>query len=57
MPELLELGPGISVPAPEDGAELRYSPEAVRDVLDFFALLCFGQNEWAGQPLDRKSVV
>ncbi len=52
MPELLELGPGISVPAPEDGAELRYSPEAVRDVLDFFALLCFGQNEWAGQPFE-----
>ena len=52
MPELLELGPGISVPAPEDGAELRYSPEAVQDVLDFFGLLCFGQNEWAGQPFE-----
>ena len=52
MPELLELGPGISVPAPEDGSELRYSPEAVGDVLDFFGLLCFGQNEWAGQPFE-----
>ena len=52
MPELLELGPGISVPAPEDGTGLRYSPEAVQDVLDFFGLLCFGQNEWAGQPFE-----
>ena len=52
MPELLELTEGIAVPAPEDGSELRYSPEAVQDVLDFFGLLCFGQNEWAGQPFE-----
>ena len=23
-----------------------------QDVLDFFGLLCFGQNEWAGQPFE-----
>ena len=49
MPELLPLGP-VTVCAPEDGVELRYCPEAVQDVLDFFSLLCFGQNEWAGKP-------
>ena len=41
MPELLTLAPGVEVPRPEDGAVLRYSQEAVQDVLDFFSLLCF----------------
>ncbi len=50
MPDLLRLAPGLSVPAPDDGAVLRYSQEAVQDVVDFFGLLCFGQNEWAGKP-------
>lgn len=51
MPELLlELAPGISVPTPEDGARLRYDPAAVEMVENFFSLLVFGQNEWAGQP-------
>lgn len=52
MPETLWLTPFIHVPAPEDGAELRYSPEAVQRVMDFFALLVFGQNEWAGRPFE-----
>ena len=52
MPELLTLAPGVEVPRPEDGAVLRYSEEAVQDVLDFFSLLCFGQNEWAGKPFE-----
>lgn len=51
MPELLTLGP-VTVPAPDDGTVLRYSQEAVQDVLDFFSLLCFGQNEWAGKPFE-----
>lgn len=51
MPELLTLGP-VTVPAPDGGAVLRYSQEAVQDVLDFFSLLCFGQNEWAGKPFE-----
>ena len=49
MPELLQLGP-VSVCAPDDGAVLRYSEQAVQDVLDFFSLLCFASNEWAGEP-------
>ena len=52
MPERLTLAPGVEVPAPEDGSVLRYSGEAVQDVLDFFSLLCFAQNEWAGRPFD-----
>lgn len=52
MPETLWLTPFIHVPAPEDGAELRYGPEAVQRVMDFFALLVFGQNEWAGRPFE-----
>lgn len=51
MPELLTLGP-VTVPAPDDGTVIRYSQEAVQDVLDFFSLLCFGQNEWAGKPFE-----
>ena len=47
--EQLELAPGIQVPKPTDGAALRYSPQAVQDVFDFFGL-CFGQNQWAGKP-------
>ena len=50
MPEMLTLAPGVDVPEPEDGAVLRYSEQAVQDVLDFFGLLCFGANEWAGRP-------
>lgn len=49
MPDLLTLGP-VTVPAPDDGAVLRYSDQAVQDVVDFFSILCYGQNEWAGQP-------
>ena len=48
MPELLQLGP-VAVCAPDDGAMLRYSEQAVQDVLDFFSLLCFASNEWAGE--------
>lgn len=50
MPDVVWLTPFLSVPAPEDGAELRYDQEAVDRVLKFFSLLVFGQNEWAGQP-------
>ena len=50
MPELLTLAEGVSVVRPEDGSVLRYSENAVLDVTDFFSLLCFGQNEWAGKP-------
>nr|WP_243260118.1 terminase TerL endonuclease subunit [Flavonifractor plautii] len=46
------MAPGVEVPAPEDGSVLRYSGEAVQDVLDFFSLLCFAQNEWAGKPFE-----
>lgn len=48
--EQLELALGIQVPKPTDGAALRYSLQAVQDVFDFFGLLCFGQNQWAGKP-------
>lgn len=50
MPEMVWLTPFIRVPVPEDGAELRYSQEAVDQVERFFSLLVFGQNEWAGKP-------
>ena len=50
MPEMIWLTPFIHVPKPDDGAELRYSPEAAQKVLDFFGLLVHGQNKWAGQP-------
>lgn len=49
MPDHLTLGP-VQVPVPDDGAVVRYSEGAVQDVLDFFSLLCFAQNEWAGTP-------
>ena len=49
MPDLLTLGP-VTVPAPDDGTVLRYDAQAVQDVVDFFSILCYGQNEWAGQP-------
>ncbi len=52
MPELLWLTPFLSVPAPDDGAQLRYSQEAVDRVVDFISLLPFGQNEWAGKPFE-----
>lgn len=50
MPENVWLTPFIRVPVPDDGAELRYSQEAVDRVFRFFGLLVFGQNEWAGEP-------
>lgn len=50
MPEMIWLTPFIHVPKPEDGAELRYSPDAAQNVLNFFSLLVHGQNKWAGQP-------
>ena len=50
MPETIWLTPFLQIPVPDDGAELRYSQEAVDRVLNFFGLLVFGQNEWAGKP-------
>ncbi len=50
MLERLELAPGLFVPKPEKGVQIRYSPEAVDYVKAFFSLLVFGQNEWAGTP-------
>jgi phage terminase large subunit-like protein len=50
VPDLLELAEGVAIPAPEDGEEVRYSPQAVAAVEGFLSLLVFGQNEWAGQP-------
>lgn len=47
---MIWLTPYIHVPKPEDGAQLRYSQEAVDRVMGFFSLLVFGQNEWAGKP-------
>lgn len=52
MPEAVWLTPFIHVPAPDDGAELRYSQEAADRVFRFFGLLVFGQNEWAGRPFE-----
>lgn len=52
MPDTVWLTPFIHVPKADDGAELRYSQEAVDQVLNFFGLLVFGQNEWAGQPFE-----
>lgn len=49
---MIWLTPYIHVPKPDDGAQLRYSQEAVDHVLDFFSLLVFGQNEWAGKPFE-----
>ena len=55
MPEMLTLAPGIEVPVPDDGSVLRYSEDAVQDVLDFFSLLCYGLNEWAGEPFELQA--
>lgn len=52
MPEMIRLTPFIHVPKPDDGAQLRYSQEAVDRVMGFFDLLVFGQDEWAGQPFE-----
>ena len=49
MAETLWLTPFLQIPAPDDGAQLRYSQEAVDRVLGFFDLLVYGQNEWAGK--------
>lgn len=51
-PPMIWLTPFIHVPVPEDGAELRYSQEAADRVLNFFGLLVFGQNDWAGKPFE-----
>ena len=48
--ETLTLAPGVEVLPPEDGAPLRYSQEEVQAVRDFFSLLPFASNEWAGKP-------
>ena len=50
MAEMIWLTPFIQVPKPDDGAQLRYSQEAVDLVFDFIRLLPHGQNEWAGKP-------
>lgn len=50
MPEMLTLAPGIQVPMPDDGTQIRYSQDEVDAVLQFFSFLCFGSNEWAGEP-------
>ena len=50
MVDMIQLAPGVRIPRPEDGAEVRYSQEAVDRVIDFLSLLVFGQNEWAGKP-------
>lgn len=50
MAEMVWLTPFIHVPKPDDGAQLRYSQEAVDRVFRFFDLLVFGQDEWAGEP-------
>ncbi len=55
MPETVTLAPGITVPAPEDGEELRYSEDDAQIVRRFFSLLVFGQNEWAGRPFRLES--
>lgn len=52
MAEMLWLTPFLQIPAPDDGAQLRYSQEAVDRVLGFFDLLVYGQNEWAGKPFE-----
>lgn len=52
VPDTIWLTPFLRVPAPEDGAELRYNQEAVDRVLTFFSLLVFGQNKWAGKPFE-----
>lgn len=52
MPETIWLTPFIQVPKPDDGADLRYCQEAVDQVFQFFDLLVFGQNEWAGKPFE-----
>lgn len=50
--EMIWLAPDICVPVPEDGSRLRFCQEAVDQVLKFFSLLVFGQNEWAGKPFE-----
>lgn len=52
MADRLTLAPGIEVPAPDDGTELRYSEDEVQAVRSFFALLPFASNEWAGRPFE-----
>ena len=60
MPDILWLAPGISVPKPDDGAQLRYNSEEAERVLSFFRLLVFlflvvrvlePENEYTGLAL------
>lgn len=46
----MTLAPGVEVLTPEDGAALRYNADEVQAVKDFFGLLPFASNEWAGKP-------
>ncbi len=48
--DTVTLAPGVEVLAPEAGETLRYSGDAVQAVFDFFGLLPFASNEWAGKP-------
>lgn len=50
MADMIWLTPFLQIPRPEDGVEVRYSQDAVDRVANFFGLLVFGQNEWAGKP-------
>ena len=52
MAEMIWLAPFLQVAKPDDGAQLRYSQEAVDLVFQFFDLLVYGQNEWAGKPFE-----
>lgn len=52
MAEMIWLAPFLQVGKPDDGAQLRYSQEAVDLVFQFFDLLVYGQNEWAGKPFE-----
>ena len=55
MPETIWLTPFLEIPKPPDGLQVRYNADAVQHVLDFFGLLVFGQNEWAGQPFQLQA--
>ena len=49
-PAMLELAEGFLVVKPDDGSNLRYNQDEVDWVSQFFSVLVFGQNEWAGKP-------
>lgn len=50
LPRCLTLAPGVEVLEPDDGEEVWYDEKKADFVMDFFSLLCFGSNEWAGKP-------